>query len=240
VRIGIQVTQDAAQRRLVVQTVTPNSAADGILRPNDAIVGCNRKRFATSQPVDEMARGLAERPNPRWIELLIEREGLVRLRRIALPFVDPVEVLRRLTAVGRVLQRVTYLDTVPDEAGTHGYLTLEMRAGDQPLYHVPPVATRPAASQPTEAAPAGGAPALPETAPAVPPPPPAESQPAPAASQPAVTTAPVESQPATPVPPPAPAAEVAAPPAAPPQTQPAPAVPESAPAPATAPAAPAE
>ena len=120
VRLGAQVTADVEGRRLLVRSVTANTPAYGTLKVNDEIVGCNRRRFATSQPVEEIQRGIDTRPNARWIDLLVERDRTVRVKRIALPFVDPIQILQRVTAVGRLVQRLVYLDDAPDAAGTRG------------------------------------------------------------------------------------------------------------------------
>ena len=160
VRLGAQVTADNEGHRLRVKSVTPNTPAYGILKPNDEIVGCNRRRFATSQPVEEIQRGIDTRPNARWIDLMVERDRDVRVKRIALPFVDPIQILQRVTAVGRLVQRLVYLDDAPDAAGTRGYLTLELRTDQRPSFEFPspperlPATTAPATttSAPTPAA----------------------------------------------------------------------------------------
>ncbi len=153
VRLGIQVTEDSQRQRLVVRSVSPNMPADGVLRPHDEIVGCNHRRFATSQPLEEIQRGLARRPSPRWIDLLVERDRVVRVKRVALPFVDPIEVLRRIVAVGRLVQRVVYVDDAPDAEGWRGHLTLDLRAEQSTLGELsgpgspaPPAPTAPAVS----------------------------------------------------------------------------------------------
>lgn len=147
VRLGIQVAVDPEGHRLRVLSVMPSGPADGVLKPGDDILGCNPRRFATSQPVQEIKRGLTRRPNARWLDLLVERDRVVRVKRIPLPFVDPIEVLRRIVAIGRVVQRVVYLDDVPDAAGFRGYLTLELRADQRPLLDFPETPIR-ATSQP--------------------------------------------------------------------------------------------
>jgi hypothetical protein len=138
VRLGVQVTVDPERPRLLVRSVTPDTPAEGLLRPGDEIIGCNRRRFATSQPVQEIQDGLASRPVARWIDLLIERDRVVRVKRIPLPFVDPVEITRRLAAVGRVVQRVVYVEDASEAAGTRGYLTLELRTDPRPQFDFPP------------------------------------------------------------------------------------------------------
>lgn len=147
VRLGAQVTVDPERPRLLVRSVTPDSPADGILRPGDEIIGCNRRRFSTSQPVAEIHEGLAQRPHARWIDLLVERDRIVRVRRVPLPFVDPLEIVRRVSAIGRVAQRVVYVEEAPDEAGTRGYLTLELRTDPHPQFKfAPPPVSHPVSS----------------------------------------------------------------------------------------------
>lgn len=214
IRLGAQVTQDPEGRRLIVQSITPGSPTDGILKVDDEIIGCNRRRFATSQPVEEIVRGVARRPNARWVDLLIERERVVRVKRVPLPFVDPIELLRRSTAIGRVLQRVVYVDDAPDAEGPRGYLTLELRTDQKPLYEFPtsapstataappaPLPPAPPAAETQPAPPPVSAPApvaKPEPAPASAPAPPVESAPVAPTTQPAVISEPApESQPPT-------------------------------------------
>jgi hypothetical protein len=82
--------------------------------------------------------GLASRPNARWIDLLIERDRVVRVKRIPLAFVDPVEIVRRIVAVGHVVQRIVYAEDAPDAGGARGYLTLELRTDQRPQFDFPP------------------------------------------------------------------------------------------------------
>jgi hypothetical protein len=145
IRLGAQVTVDPERPRLHVRTVSRDTPADGILRPGDEILGCNRRRFTTSQPVEEVQEGLQARPYARWIDLLIERDRVVRVKRIPLPFVDPVEIVRQVTAIGQLVQRVVYVEDAPDAAGTRGSLTLELRTDPRPQFNFPP----PPVSQPT-------------------------------------------------------------------------------------------
>jgi hypothetical protein len=139
-----------------------------------------------------MTRGLAERPDARWVDLLVEREGgMPRNRRIPLPFADPVQVLRRIVAIGHLLQRVVYSEDLADEVGPRGELTLQLRGTEGPLFGFavePPGTASAPATQPVS-------PALGQPPPARPAPVP--SQPAPStppsavpASQPAATTSP--------------------------------------------------
>lgn len=138
-RLGVQVTADPERRRLMVYSVLPGTPAHGVLRPGDEIIGCNRRRFATTQPVQEVQQGLVQRPDARFFELYIERDHVVSLQRIPLPFVDPVQMLRRVVAVGQVVQRIVYADGVPDPLGPRGGLTLELRPDDKPLFVFTPL-----------------------------------------------------------------------------------------------------
>jgi hypothetical protein len=133
-RLGIQVTAAEAERRLRVVSVAAGSPAEDIIQPGDEIIGCNHRRFATSQPVQELRQGLVRRRDARWIDLYVERDRVVRVRRIPLPFVDPVQVLRRVCSVGTLVQRLVYMEEVPEAAGPRGSLTLELRQGAPPLF----------------------------------------------------------------------------------------------------------
>lgn len=147
VRLGAQVTVDPERPCLRVRSVTPGAPTDGVLRPGDEIIGCERRRFATSQPVQEIQDALDARPNARWFDLLIERDRVVRVKRVPLPFVDPVEIVRRVAAIGRVVQRVIYVENAPDAAGARGSLTLELRTNPRPQFDFPPPpVTRPTSS----------------------------------------------------------------------------------------------
>ncbi len=133
-RLGIQVTELGEQQRLRVASVTPNSPADGVLRPGDEIVGCNRQRFATTQPIREIRAAIEQRPDARWVELLVARGSSIDPRRVPLPFVDPVRLLRRAITAGRIMQRVVYAEDTPEPAGARGTLTVELRRSAAPLF----------------------------------------------------------------------------------------------------------
>jgi hypothetical protein len=134
VQLGVQVAQDPQRQRLTVRSITPGMPAEGVLKVGDEILGCNRRRFATSQPVIEVFDALRERPDARWIDLIVERDRVVRVRRVPMPFVDPTQLLRRLIAVGRLVQRVVYHDDLPDRDGPRGHLTLELRQSNVALF----------------------------------------------------------------------------------------------------------
>ncbi len=205
VRLGAQVTADGETRRLTVRAIQPGSPADGVLRPGDEIIGINRLRFTTTQPIAEFTRGLAARENPRWVDLIVERDRIVRVRRVPLPFVDPVQILRRIVAIGRIVQRAVYHDDAPDVEGPRAALTLELRAGAPPLFpfeiqppESPPTDTAPAPPPPSETAAVPAEP--PQPTPPSPPPAPSAPPPTPAATESAPVPAPTES-PAAPAPP---------------------------------------
>ena len=132
-RIGI-VTEDTEKRGLRVTAVRKGMPAYGILEVGDVIVGCGREHFATTQPVQEVRQALDA--STGMLELLVERDGLVRRCRIPLPFVNPVQMLRRIVAIGKIAQRVVYYDDVPDQAGPRGFLTIELRKNPRPLFNL--------------------------------------------------------------------------------------------------------
>lgn len=149
VRLGIEVVEDAEGHQLQVVAVEPGSPADGFLEVNDRLLGCNNQRFATSRPVVEMRAALEQRPHARWVDLLIERDGVMLVRRIPLPFVDPLHALRRLIAIGRISQRIVYHDDTSDASGPRGFLTVQLRTGDTPLFPLPQPASAPASQRAT-------------------------------------------------------------------------------------------
>lgn len=146
-RLGINVDQPGGGPRLRVVSVEEDGPAAGVLRPGDILVGTAGQRFATTQPVLEMRRALAERPNARWIDLQVERGGNIRNCRVALPFVDPVQVLRRAIAIGKLAQRVVYYEDGSAEEGPRGALTVELRTSQAPLFDLPTAVPIPTGSQ---------------------------------------------------------------------------------------------
>jgi hypothetical protein len=137
-QLGILVTELAEERRLQVARVLPRTPADGILLPGDEIVGYGRRRFATTQPVGEMRQALEQRPDARWIDLLVERGGTTIVVRVPLPFVDPVALLRRAVARGRIAQQVTYREAVGGPEGPRGELAIELRTFGQAVADTQP------------------------------------------------------------------------------------------------------
>lgn len=126
VRLGISGDQDAQRRRLVIRSVDPGGPAGAVLQPGDEIVACNGRPLTTSQPADEIRSAIAQRESG-WIDLTLERQGAVFTRRVALPFVNPVDLLRKLAALGRVVGSAIYHTDVPD-VGPRGFLTVQLRA----------------------------------------------------------------------------------------------------------------
>ncbi|MFQ5807841.1 MAG: hypothetical protein ACE5I3_15455, partial [Phycisphaerae bacterium] len=134
VRLGINVTPDPANQRLRIEQVFENQPAYGRLKPGDFIVGYDNRRFATDDLISEIRTAIQERPNARWMELLIERKGPARQMRLPLPFIDPVQVLKRVIAIGKIAQRSVYHDDYVDAAGPRGFLTIELRTSEKPLF----------------------------------------------------------------------------------------------------------
>lgn len=156
VRLGLQVIPDPEQSRLSVQGVVPGSPAAGVIQPGDVILGVSRRRFATTQPVEEIQRAVENRPNARWVDLLVERDHAVRVRRVPVPFVDPVQLLQRFSAIGEFVQRVTYAEGASAQGEPLGQLTIELRDSDEPLFVFAPraVTAEPASEAAAPAPPA--------------------------------------------------------------------------------------
>lgn len=144
--LGIDVTPEAESKRLRVDVVRSTGVSRGFLRVGDWIVGTERKRFATSQPVDEIRAAIRNRPHARWVELLVERERVLSVIRIPVPFVNPVQALRQAIAVGRHTERIVYYDRSNDPAGPAGVLLVELREAEAPRGDAPEAvgATQPA------------------------------------------------------------------------------------------------
>lgn len=134
VRLGVNVAEVGEEKRLEVLALDRGSAAAGLVRPGDRIVGCEGRRFTTTQPVAELRDGLARRRSPRRFELLVERAGVMSPVTLNVPFMDPIAVLRRMAAIGGISQRVVYHDDVPDSEGPRGFLTVELRTSKARLF----------------------------------------------------------------------------------------------------------
>jgi hypothetical protein len=137
VRLGIDVEADPAQRRLRITKVWDNLPADGRLEVGDFIVGYNNVRFTTDDLIGEISKALEERPHARRFELLIERGGVTQRMFLPLPFIDPMQVLYRMVAIGKIAQRAVYRDDRSDAAGPRGVLTIELRTSAKPLFEYP-------------------------------------------------------------------------------------------------------
>jgi hypothetical protein len=134
VRLGIDVVADQANRRLRVTRVLDNLPAAGRLEVGDFIVGYDNVRFTTDDLVGEITKAIQERPHARRLELLIERDGVTQRRHLPLPFIDPMQFLHRVVAVGGIAQRAVYVDDQSDPAGPRGFLTIELRTSKEPLF----------------------------------------------------------------------------------------------------------
>jgi len=134
VRVGINVTADPANQRLRVDEVFENQPADGWLEPGDYIVGYENRRFETDDVATEIRTAIQQRPNARWLDLLIERDGRTWQLRLPVPFINPMEALQRVIGIGKVAQRAVYHDDHSDAAGPRGFLTIELRTSERPLF----------------------------------------------------------------------------------------------------------
>lgn len=141
VQLGIDVTEDGPNQRLRVDGVTPRMPCAGLIQPGDQIIGVNNRRFRGEHPIHEMRRGLDRRPHNRYVDLLVEREGNVFVVRVSLPFIDPMQMLQRVVAVGRLAQRVAYCDFRAERALPRGTLTIELRRSPAPLIDFRPSPT---------------------------------------------------------------------------------------------------
>ncbi len=126
-QLGIRVTQSAERRALVVTQVDLNGPADRLLEVGDRIVGCEGRLFAQEQPVREVRQALLDRAASRWFDVIIERGGDQFTVRLPLPFVDPIAVLRRWVAVGRVVESVVYADDAARADGPCAAITVNLQ-----------------------------------------------------------------------------------------------------------------
>lgn len=133
--------------RLRVATVLPNLPAEGRLQAGDNVIGADGRLFATTQPHQELKKAIEQRGHGRYIDLMVERGGQRHVERIPMPFVNLMQALRRVIAIGNFAQRIVYFDDVPQADGARGFLTMELRKGAAPLFELGPVpASAPAAA----------------------------------------------------------------------------------------------
>ncbi|GMU82712.1 MAG: hypothetical protein AMXMBFR47_25830 [Planctomycetota bacterium] len=163
-RLGCEVT-GTDDSRLIVTKVFPGQAVDGRLQPGDHIVGANGKRFATSQPIPEVREAIDRRPHGAYVELMVERDGKLRHERVPLPYADPIRSLRRLVAIGSMIDTAIYIEDAPQPEGPRGFLTLDL--GPPPASQAAP--SQPAATPPPVTQPAPATEPAPATQPASPP-----------------------------------------------------------------------
>lgn len=149
-RLGIDVQRDGEENQLVIQSVVPGSAADGRLRVGERIVGAGAKRFASTQPITEIQTAIAQRPSARWLDLLVRRGDADEAVRVPLPFINPVQTLRRAVAAGRMAQTAVFHEETPTSAGSRGYLSIELRTSPASLLTPPvqePVGIKPSSGE---------------------------------------------------------------------------------------------
>lgn len=133
VRIGVDVQSDPEHRRLKITRVLPGSPASGLLEVGEYIVGCEGERFSSEDLLAETRAAIENRPNARWVSLLVVRDNVTLIRRIPVPFVDPIQSLRRLTAIGRIAQRFYFHDDLRDRDGARGHLVIDLRVRAEPV-----------------------------------------------------------------------------------------------------------
>ncbi len=141
-RLGITVEERSAQKQLRVTAVQPGQPSDGFLRVDDMIVGCAGKRFESERPMQEVLSALERRAHPGWFDVLVQRGETVLNVRVPMPSFDPIQALRRLVGIGRIVQRVIFQDDSQDVAGPRAFVTIELRTSETPLFTF----TRPAAT----------------------------------------------------------------------------------------------
>jgi len=146
-QLGIDVVQEGPRRRLLVRSVQPNGPSAGRIEVGDYVLGAGARRFTSTTPVIEMRRALEGRSQARWIDLLISRDGRRQRVRVPLPFVNPLDFLRRAVAIGELVDKLVYTDEV-DDRGARGFLTIEPRRSPAPSPPMVAPIGEPPASQP--------------------------------------------------------------------------------------------
>lgn len=130
VRLGIVARPSREPAGLRVQRVAPAALAANLLNADDLILGVDGTRLATdgatgdatgdandAELVANFQRLLRERPDPRRVVLLVERRGSRVRVTVPIPFIDPVEVLRRVSALGTLARGAVFADFIsPPEA----------------------------------------------------------------------------------------------------------------------------
>lgn len=139
-RLGIDVSAEPDAKRLRVTRVAAEGSASGLLFEGDLLLGTRVRRFTTTQPIAEMRTLIDSRPHSSYLDVLVERGQQTRFVRVPLPYFDPVRSLRRVVAIGRVFERITYADQVV----TDGFGRSRLGLGLQGLIGT----MRPATSQP--------------------------------------------------------------------------------------------
>lgn len=164
-RLGCEVVTNDGNNHLTVTMIFPGQAAEGRLQTGDQIVGANAKRFATTQPIAEARDAISQRPHGEYIELMVERDGKARSERIPLAYVDPIRSLRRLIAIGSMINLAIYFEDDQQAEGPRGFLTLDLGAPPPGSPPQPAPASQPAGSPPVASQPVAPPPAAPASAP---------------------------------------------------------------------------
>lgn len=142
VTLGIEVVPEVEARRLRVASVQEDGPSAGFLRAGDSLVGAEKRRFGPGDLVAQIRTAIRQRPHARWVELLRERDGVISVVRIPVPFVNPVQVLRQFLALGGAARRLVYYDTSVDPAGPFGLLTVDLLPPADASAPQPPAASQ--------------------------------------------------------------------------------------------------
>ncbi len=111
VRLGVTVSRVEGKSAVRVESVLPNGLSDGVIEAGDIIVGCNDRRFSSDDPVSEFRDAIQQRPYAQRLDVLVEPKAApTRRKRVPIPFVDPIQMLRRVTAIGRLAGKVLFFD----------------------------------------------------------------------------------------------------------------------------------
>lgn len=122
-RLGITVSSLDQGKSLRIDAVESGQPAEGFLRPGDVIVGCHGKRFE-GRARREVARGLVNRPNARWIDLSVQRDNEIFEIRVPMPFVNPARLLKQAVALGETIGDISYSEELEASGKTRGILTV--------------------------------------------------------------------------------------------------------------------
>jgi hypothetical protein len=125
-RLGIDLERTDQPRRMRVKAVSAGMPGDGRVLVGDVLLGCDAP-FQTDEPWLEFRKRIDERPHASYIDLILERAGNRRVVRVPVPYLDPIQGLRRVAAVGRVMNRALYFDDRPEADGPRGFLGIQLQ-----------------------------------------------------------------------------------------------------------------